>query len=88
MATLKKLEKEIEKIKQRNERVEADKAWETSKERKVVIAVLTYIVIVLFFIFARVPDPYVSAIVPTIAFVISTMSLPFFKEKWLKNWKK
>jgi len=35
---------EIEKIKGRNRRVEADKAWETSLTRKILIAVLTYFV--------------------------------------------
>jgi len=34
------LEKEVTDIKARNKRVEADKAWETSWSRKIVIAVL------------------------------------------------
>jgi len=44
--------KEIKNIIKRNKKVEADKAWETSFSRKILIAVLTYIVIVLFFHFA------------------------------------
>ena len=43
---MKELEKEIELIKMRNKRVEADKAWETSWTRKICIAVLTYLVVV------------------------------------------
>ena len=43
---MKDLEKEIELIKERNKRVETDKAWETSWTRKICIAVLTYLVVV------------------------------------------
>lgn len=82
------VEKEIEKINQRNRRVEVDKAWETSWTRKVVVAFLTYAVVVLFFVFAKLPDPFVNSIVPTLAFIISTSSLPLFKKIWLKFNKK
>lgn len=78
------LEKQIEKIQERNQRVEIDKAWETSFFRKVVIAILTYFVIVLFFVFAQLPNPFVNAIVPTLGFILSTLSLQFFKQIWLK----
>ncbi len=61
------------------------KAWETSWERKAIIALLTYVVIVLFFISAKLPDPFANAVVPTVAFVLSTASLPFFKDQWLKH---
>jgi len=84
MATIKVLEKEIKKIKERNKRVEADKAWETSFARKIVVFVLTYIVIVIFFFFAGLPDPFANAVVPALAFVISTSTLPFFKRMWLR----
>jgi len=78
------LEKEIKDIKQRNKKVELDKAWETSWTRKLVIAILTYVVIVLFFIFAGLPKPFINSIVPTTGFVLSTLSLPFFKKLWIK----
>lgn len=60
------LENEIDIIIERNRRVEANKAWETSKFRKVIIALLTYFVIVLFFYFARLSQPFLNAIVPTL----------------------
>ena len=82
---MKDLEKEIKEIKQRNKRVEADKAWETSFARKIIIAILTYFTIVIFYFFAGLPNPFMNAIVPTIAFVLSTLSLPFFKRIWLKK---
>jgi hypothetical protein len=76
---------EIEKIKLRNIKVEADKAWETSSFRKILIAILTYFVIVLFFKFANFSKPFTNAIVPTIGFLLSTLSVPFFKKFWIKN---
>jgi len=84
MDTIEKLELEIKEIKKRNKRVEADKAWETSIFRKITIAVLTYFVIVIFFYFARLPKPFLNAIVPTTGFVLSTLSVPIFKNIWLK----
>ena len=49
MATIQKLEEEINKIKERNKRVETEKAWETTWTRRIVLAFLTYLVISLFF---------------------------------------
>lgn len=51
MASIEELEKEIPQIKERNKRVEADKAWETSTSRKIIIAIATYIVITIPFSF-------------------------------------
>lgn len=82
MSSLKKLEKEIEKIKERNKRVEADKAWETSMTRRIIISAATYIVIVLFLSASNIPNPWLNAIIPTLAFLLSTLSLPFFKKLW------
>ncbi len=88
MISIKKLGKEIRKIKERNKRVEADKAWETSWTRRILIITLTYIIIVLFFFAANLPDPYVNSIIPVAAFVSSTLTLPIFKKIWLKVNKK
>ncbi|MBI2147870.1 hypothetical protein HYU19_05365 [Candidatus Woesearchaeota archaeon] len=79
------LEKEIAAIRLRNKRVEADKAWETSFTRKGIIAVLTYMVIVLFFFAAGLPKPFINSLVPTIGFLLSTFSLSLFKRWWLKR---
>ena len=87
MDEIQQLKNEIEEIKKRNAKVELDKAWETSSARKVLIAVLTYIVIVLFFFFAGLPKPFVNAIVPTVGFLLSTFSISFFKNIWEKGRK-
>ncbi len=79
------LEQEIQQIRERNLRVETDKAWETSWTRRLIILVLTYIVMVIFFYFADIQRPFVNAIVPALAFVLSTISIPMFKESWLKK---
>ena len=84
MTSSKNLSLEITSIKQRNKRVEADKAWETSLARKILISILTYITIVIFFFAASLPKPFVNSIVPTAGFVLSTLSLPYFKKIWLK----
>ena len=79
------MEKEIKKLKKRNTRVEKDKAWETSTFRKIIIAVITYLTIVSFFIVANLPNPFVNAIVPTIGFLLSTLGMPFFRKIWVKK---
>jgi amino acid permease len=85
MSELEEIKKEITQIKKRNKRVEADKAWETSFFRIALIAVLTYIVIVLFFFAAGLPKPFINPIVPTVGFVLSTLTVPAFKKYWIKN---
>lgn len=84
MTTVQELEEEINKIKERNRRVESDKAWETSWSRKILVSIFTYLVIALFFLFAGVKDPFINAIVPALAFILSTSSLFFFRNLWLK----
>lgn len=81
-------EQEIQLIHERNKKVELEKAWETSLFRKIIIAILTYFVIVLFFLFAKLPKPFIGAIVPTLGFILSTLSLPLFKNLWLKYFHK
>ncbi|MEK6873502.1 MAG: hypothetical protein AABW91_01545 [Nanoarchaeota archaeon] len=78
------MKKEIQSIIERNKRVEADKAWETSFTRKLLIAIFTYIVIVLFFLVADLPKPFLNPIVPTVGFLLSTLTLPLFKNIWLR----
>jgi preprotein translocase subunit SecF len=79
------LAKEIEQLKQRNARVEADKAWETSLFRKVLIAILTYAVAVLLFLFLKSQRPFLDALVPTIGFILSTLSVSMLKRYWIKS---
>ena len=77
-------EAEIKKIQARNKKVELDKAWETSKTRKISIAVLTYFVMVLVMYSLGMDKPFISAIIPTLGFMLSTFSLDFIKAFWKK----
>lgn len=79
------LVQDVRDIQERNRRVEADKAWETSLTRKVIIAILTYMVIVVFFITVKLPDPWLNALVPTAAFFLSTLTLPVCKQWWISK---
>ncbi len=85
MNELEQIKRDIQEIKERNAKVEIDKAWETSLFRKILIAVLTYIIIVLFFLFAELPDPFLNAIVPTLGFILSTLSVSYLRGVWIKS---
>lgn len=85
MNELEQIKKDIEQLKARNARVELDKAWETSLFRKVLIAVLTYVVVVIFFVTMDFPRPFLSAIVPTIGFVLSTLTVRMVRRLWKRG---
>ncbi len=82
------MKKQVKQIEERNKKVEADKAWETSMTRKLILAAMTYIVVVFFLWSIAIEKPWLHALVPTMGFVISTLSLPFFKKIWLKQRRK
>lgn len=80
------LEKEINDIKERNKRVELDKAWETSLTRKICIMILTYIVVIIYSYLIRNNNSILlSSLVPVIGFTLSTLSLKFVRKVWEKN---
>jgi len=79
---LKHLEDRVIKIERRNKLVETDKAWETSWSRKILIAIFTYLAIALYLKFIVGINPWINAIVPTVGFLLSTLTLPFFKKLW------
>ncbi|MCK6417495.1 MAG: hypothetical protein L6Q57_00970 [Alphaproteobacteria bacterium] len=76
---------DIEAIKIRNAKVEADKAWETSWTRKSFIAFITYAVASAYLAFLGVEKFYFHAFVPAGGYVLSTLSLGVLKKFWLKN---
>ena len=79
------MKKEIEDIKGRNKKVEQDKSWETSKTRRLIIATMTYVIVVIFLWTINAPRPWLNAIIPTFGFVISTLTLPIFKKLWVNH---
>ncbi len=79
------LELRLAKIEARNERVEVDKAWEVSWQRRILILTLTYLLILLYFLIIEVEKPLLNAIVPTLGFFLSTLTLSVVKTIWLKR---
>ena len=84
MTTITDLEKEINALKERNKRVELDKSWETSFTRRGLLIVFTYLAIGFYLNTIRVENPWLNAIVPSIGFLLSTLTLPYFKNLWIK----
>lgn len=87
MTEIEGLKQEIENIKIRNRKVEKDKVWETSWSRRIFIAVSTYILILIFLLTIHADRPFLSAIIPAVAYLISTTSLGIIKSEWLKRKK-
>ena len=82
------LEKRVEKIEERNKKVELNKAWETSMTRRICIMVLTYLVVLAYlFLVDKINNIFLSALVPVIGFTLSTLSLGLVRKAWEKNKK-
>lgn len=79
---LDRLEAAVQAIELRNIRVQADKAWETSVFRRMLIAGATYTVACIFLFTIGVSQPWVHACVPTGGYLLSTLSLPAIKRWW------
>ena len=79
------LEERIIQLEARNQRVEADKAWETSWVRRGAIMVLTYIVVCFYLRFVVHIDPWVNAVVPVCGFFLSTLTIAALKQVWLNK---
>lgn len=79
------LEREVAALKERNRRVEGDKAWETSYFRVVTIAVIVYIVVAFFLYVIGVQNYLLAALVPPVGYFLSTQSLPAIKRWWVKT---
>lgn len=81
----KTIEERLALIEARSRKVEADKAWETSWVRRLSIMVLTYLIIVMYLYFVVHINPWINALVPVIGFFLSTLTVQYIKNLWLKN---
>ncbi|MCB9805765.1 hypothetical protein H6775_01230 [Candidatus Nomurabacteria bacterium] len=79
------LEKRVENIEQRNKKVEAEKDWETSWTRVILLVLVTYILVSLLMYFLNIADPLINSFVPTLGFFISVQSLPILKKWWINK---
>lgn len=87
MREIEELKGEIESLKQRNKVVDANKAWETSNERRVLVAITTYLLMVLLLMTISADRPFISAVVPTIGYMLSTISFGLVKTRWIAKRK-
>jgi len=80
------IEERIEKIEDRNKRVELDKKWETSWTRRICIMILTYIVVIIYsYVINKYTNIFLSSLVPVIGFTLSTLSLKLVRKIWEKS---
>lgn len=84
MSTIDELEQRIIRIEERNKRVELGKAWETSFTRKFFIALFTYLAIAIYMYAIGMNNAWLNAIIPTVGFLLSTLTLSFVKGFWEK----
>ena len=85
MQNSEEIRREIEIIKERNRRVEADKAWEISWTRRLSIAIATYIIAGIWLFVISDTYPWLKAFVPAVGYFLSTLSLRAIKNRWLAN---
>lgn len=78
----------IEDILKRNNRVELDKAWETSYTRRFFIMCITYLTAVTFLKLISNEAPLINGLVPVGGYFLSTLSLPTVKKMWFTHFKK
>lgn len=88
MPTLESLQQEINALRSRNQVVETNKAWETSSTRKWLILWFTYVALALYMRAINLPQPRLNAVIPSVGFWLSTLTLPWFKKQWIKYTKK
>lgn len=85
MNQLTNLENRLEAIETRNQKVEIEKKWKNSWERKILVALTTYGTMWLFMTIIHVDKAWLNAIIPTLGFLLSTLSLSVFKKIWLQH---
>lgn len=79
------IEKRLEAIEKRNEKVSLDKAWETSWTRRISIAILTYFVVLVYLFVVGNDNPWINAIVPPIGFLLSTLAVSEIRKLWQRK---
>lgn len=83
--SISELTQRVEKIEQRNRKVETDKAWEGSLTRKLLIVLFTFFSIGTYMWAIGVERPLLNAVIPSLGFTLSTLTLPYFKQLWTKK---
>jgi len=79
------IESRLAQIEERNKRVELDKAWETSWTRRILLTLVTYVLLGLYMWSIDIARPWLNSIVPAVGFMISTLTVPWMKQKWIDS---
>ncbi len=79
------IEQRIQKIEERNVRVEAEKAWEKSTLRVGSIMLATYIIACGILMVIGNDNPFRNALIPVLGYFLSVQSLPFLKRSWINR---
>ena len=79
------IEERLNKIEERNKRVELDKAWEGSLLRIILISLITYLAAYLVLVSIGISKAYLSALIPVLGFILSTQSISMVKKYWIKD---
>lgn len=82
---LKELSGKISTMNHRNRIRDFSKEFEGSLFRIIVIMILTYAVLSTYMLLADLDRPWISAIVPTVGFQLSTVSLPSIKNCYVEH---
>ena len=82
---IQEITEQLNQINERNKRVELDKSWEVSFTRRLFISLVTYIVASIWLWNINEPNFLLKAIVPTVGYILSTLSIPQLKKIWIKN---
>ncbi len=88
MNSLEELKRDIEELKNRNKSVDLNKKWEVSIERKVLVVIITYIIMSLVMYSLWMNKPFLNALIPTLWYFLSTLSLEFAKKIYINKKQK
>lgn len=81
------LETRLSAVEQRNRRVDGDKAWETSLTRRALIMAFTYVIVLLYGFAIDAGNPALNAVIPAAGFLLSTVTVPAVKRRWLGRFR-
>lgn len=75
-------EQEIRELKERNERVDSDKRWETSVARRLLVALLVFCAAWAWLFIQGSETALRDALFPPCGYLLSTTALSFFRVQW------
>lgn len=80
------LEETVERIRLSGKYSNLQKNWENSRIRVITVAVSMYVLTLTFMLILQVQNPIVSALLPTVGYMLSTNSIPLVRRIWVRNY--